>query len=449
MPFPANYDPIDRLAQVIRMHGPLDIVRVSSARASGRAKQFSYWDIVHYVVDLDKWGRPTSHACGHASSDRRSRTLEFRDAQALAERNGWITSQALGLVSNPEALNILGQWSKLHPHEEAKHAARLIQGYKKWTTRDLEACGLVGLYHMALGQLTPAEIATVEANELRIKALRQQRQIRKAVVRPVFGQRNIRFRWHGIEMQATVSRPVGWNPFNRKWRILYRVIGHGSDNLMGAVVRSKREAVRHWLAQQPKVIGQYQVFRVYKGPVPYWSLYQIGNPSVLWMGARKRTWLAEFIRKGRKTYRKLRAAKMDPGQPDTLGWRVWFWDRRKERLLSPHRNTVWETPELRVKKWSNAEALRGLAGIHACRMPYDWRHADIRHHEELSHYNYNYELGPRCVVGVVERFGKYVLGTEGWRAEIVVVRKLRAPTTQIGLALEKAYPEVEVYYEDR
>ena len=82
-------------------------------------------------------------------------------------------------------------------------------------------------------------------------------------------------------------------------------------------------------------------------------------------------------------------------------------------------------------------------------MPYDWRHADIRHHEELSHYNYNYELGPRCVVGVVERFGKYVLGTEGWRAEIVVIRKLRAPTTQIGLALEKAYPEVEVYYEDR
>jgi hypothetical protein len=53
------------------------------------------------------------------------------------------------------------------------------------------------------------------------------------------------------------------------------------------------------------------------------------------------------------------------------------------------------------------------------------------------------------VIGVVERFGKYVLGTEGWRAEIVVIRKLRAPSTEIGLKLEQAYPEVEVCYEDR
>jgi len=33
-------------------------------------------------------------------------------------------------------------------------------------------------------------------------------------------------------------------------------------------------------------------------------------------------------------------------------------------------------------------------------------------------------------LGVVERFGKYVLGTEGWRAGIVVIRKLRAPSNR-------------------
>jgi hypothetical protein len=53
------------------------------------------------------------------------------------------------------------------------------------------------------------------------------------------------------------------------------------------------------------------------------------------------------------------------------------------------------------------------------------------------------------VIGVVERFGTYVLGTQRWRAEIAVIRKLRAPNTEIGLKLEHAYPEVEVYYEDR
>jgi len=48
------------------------------------------------------------------------------------------------------------------------------------------------------------------------------------------------------------------------------------------------------------------------------------------------------------------------------------------------------------------------------------------------------------VTGLVERFGRYVLGTEGWRAEWVVIRKLRAPTPEIAEALARAYPEVEI-----
>jgi hypothetical protein len=81
-------------------------------------------------------------------------------------------------------------------------------------------------------------------------------------------------------------------------------------------------------------------------------------------------------------------------------------------------------------------------------MPYDWKRANLAHHEELSPYA-QMDRGQLVVIGVVERFGKYVLGTEGWRAEVVVIRKLRAPSMEIGLALEQAYPEVEVFYEDR
>jgi hypothetical protein len=139
-------------------------------------------------------------------------------------------------------------------------------------------------------------------------------------------------------------------------------------------------------------------------------------------------------------------ARPDPDAPDTLGWRVWAWDVASQRLISPTFNTVWHTAELRVENWNSSEALRGVAGIHAARLPLDWRRADIMDHGGLGLYGHRQN---KVIVGVVERFGKYVLGTEGWRAEIVIIRKLRAPSTEIGLKLEQAYPEVEVYYEDR
>jgi hypothetical protein len=102
--------------------------------------------------------------------------------------------------------------------------------------------------------------------------------------------------------------------------------------------------------------------------------------------------------------------------------------------------TAWETAELRVAEWDHGTVVFGVAGIHARRMPHDRRRA-TRHHSAGD--------GTALIVGVVERSGKYVLCTEGRRPEVAVIRKLRAPNSEIGLELEKAYPEVEVYYEDR
>jgi hypothetical protein len=175
----------------------------------------------------------------------------------------------------------------------------------------------------------------------------------------------------------------------------------------------------------------------------------------LWRGLRSRRALAKILRKDWTTRRQVRWAQIDPEAPDTLGWRCFLWIPELKRLISPQQGSVWHTAELRVEKWQNdGSMVRGEAGIHACRMPIDWRRASIAHHSELHHYNKPSEgtLGWRngCVtiVAVVERFGKYVLGTEGWRAEVVVIRKLRAPSTAIGLALEQAYPEVEVFYDE-
>jgi hypothetical protein len=41
---------------------------------------------------------------------------------------------------------------------------------------------------------------------------------------------------------------------------------------------------------------------------------------------------------------------------------------------------------------------------------------------------------------IVERFGRHALGTEGWRAEWVVIRELRAPDTETALALMRHCP---------
>lgn len=132
----------------------------------------------------------------------------------------------------------------------------------------------------------------------------------------------------------------------------------------------------------------------------------------------------------------------NPKQPDTLGWRIWHWDSKARLLKSPSLGTLWHNAELRVPKWDTGNVVRGRAGIHAARMPYDWRKASLDE-TELN----GYALADNAIVGVVERLGRYVLGTEGWRTEWAIIRALKAPSTEIGLALEQAYPDVPVYYD--
>jgi hypothetical protein len=68
-------------------------------------------------------------------------------------------------------------------------------------------------------------------------------------------------------------------------------------------------------------------------------------------------------------------------------------------------------------------------------MPLDWRRA-LWEHTVYDAFT---------VTGIVERFGRYVLGSEGWRAEWVVIRELQAPSVEIMLALMQRYPDVRVH----
>lgn len=113
-----------------------------------------------------------------------------------------------------------------------------------------------------------------------------------------------------------------------------------------------------------------------------------------------------------------------------VGWRVWVLDTWRTYkytdqgpepvrdvqtfLVSPHRGTTWNGPTLSAEVWSDEAAVEGHAGIHAALRP-----------EPIQ--------GTLCfsamntVTGRVRGYGRYVLGTRGWRAERVVIDYLRVP----------------------
>jgi hypothetical protein len=108
-------------------------------------------------------------------------------------------------------------------------------------------------------------------------------------------------------------------------------------------------------------------------------------------------------------------------------------------LVSPIQRTPWQEASLHAERWSDSAAVRGEAGIHARLVPADWTGADPS----------ATEIGHCDVHGIVERFGRYVLGTEGWRAEWVIIRELMAPDTKTALALMQRYPEVKVHVREQ
>lgn len=70
--------------------GAIPVVRVSSAKAPGRAKRF-YWGVAKYELRLGKAGRPLVACTAAASSERRSYGLALEDARALGLPVIWET----------------------------------------------------------------------------------------------------------------------------------------------------------------------------------------------------------------------------------------------------------------------------------------------------------------------------------------------------------------------
>lgn len=194
---------------------------------------------------------------------------------------------------------------------------------------------------------------------------------------------------------------------------------------------SARLAVMAWLLRHPRQYGGYKLYHHKSG----WTLADTANMQLKYWAMRpSRAAIAAEIRLARKL-----DSRPSYGRPDTLGWRTWRWDTRQRVLVSPAQGTPWPDLEHRVPHWEERDAVRGHAGVHACRLPKgDWRHA--RRPGDMPHAN---------VLGLVERFGKFVLGSMGWRAEWVIIRELLAPDEFTAQAIRAAYPDAVVHVAER
>lgn len=219
--------------------------------------------------------------------------------------------------------------------------------------------------------------------------------------------------------------------------------------LDSSYLKQARLAARNEGRIESPIIGAFSAYRYQRHlDVNALAAVMIVNiASSAKLRAKYRSAIIKAVTAYKKIWATKRLAQADPNAPDYFGWRIWYWDEGKRRLISPVQHTVWHSLELRVPQWDRNDVVRGYAGIHATRLPYDWRKAPLDGTELNGYTGGDHNI---VIVGKVERFGKYVLGTEGWRAEWVIIRDLKAPNSEIGLALEQAYPDLigHIYYDE-
>lgn len=114
---------IKTLVDVIRAHGPIPTVRVSSAQARGAAKQYAYWGAARYEIRLSRDGQPINVALERANSDRRSRRLAQQDAAELARRERRVCCPEIGRLSEAAAARVLRALSASADQVAPSHGA--------------------------------------------------------------------------------------------------------------------------------------------------------------------------------------------------------------------------------------------------------------------------------------------------------------------------------------
>lgn len=276
-----------------------------------------------------------------------------------------------------------------------------------------------GVLHYQRAWIPAPELAAIDRRRREIEELRARRREARKIIRKLGTMHAAKY-IHGIRVEATLDESK---------RLRFHCGQAGAP--------SARKAVREYLRTRPRKYGHYTAQWVHTA----WRLSFPDQwpPKVCeWPHRPTRKDIADAIRAHRASPAYAALPAVDA--PDTLGWRAWYWERG--HLVSPYRHTPWETPECIADAWTDDGALRGTAGIHALRLPRNW----LRARWEDSDWGKQHEITAFVIVtGVVERFRRYVLGTDGWRAEWVIIRELMAPDVRTMIALMRTYPEVRVH----
>jgi hypothetical protein len=193
-------------------------------------------------------------------------------------------------------------------------------------------------------------------------------------------------------------------------------------------------------------IGEYQLCFAWNGVYRLRKWKKVTQPAstqvgiheglVDWCYLPSRSSIAAAIREDR--LRKLCVNARDPMDGSLLGVRI-FKLSPSLKLQSPNQGTIWESNVLQIAdEWQETEIVRGAAGIHAAWPPRSLMVApliDTVKPDAVSLFS--------CVRG----YGRYVAGTEGWRAEKVIVDRVFLPESirsrwRMMKRLEKLYPEI-------
>lgn len=193
--------------------------------------------------------------------------------------------------------------------------------------------------------------------------------------------------------------------------------------------KTKNDALRSYFTSFGRRYGAGKQLYTLKHGIR-WILFDRSDMEVArWVVRPTRLDLAHTIKRIRR-----RDSRPSFSRSDTLGWRTWDWNQSKRCLTSPSQGTLWPDPELRVENWSTDAAVRGKAGIHACRLPRgDWRRAGRPS-----------DMPGGTIIGLLERFGRFVLGSEGWRAEWVIIKELVCADEALARQVKAAYPDIPV-----
>lgn len=96
------------LSDLLKISGPIPVIKVSSAKAKGRAKQYSYWGIAEYeICNRKKDGIPIAKAVCAAPSQFRSKIKAYRIAEEKSKETKKLLINYSGELCREDIIEVI------------------------------------------------------------------------------------------------------------------------------------------------------------------------------------------------------------------------------------------------------------------------------------------------------------------------------------------------------